>query len=31
MHEDEPAKPAPDKDAAATRSGDDDRNPPVVR
>lgn len=31
MHEDEPAKPAPDGDAAATRSGDDDRNPPVVR
>ena len=31
MSEDEPAPPAQDKDAAAPKPQDDDRNPPVVR
>ena len=31
MREDEPAPPAQDKDAAAPKPQDDDRNPPVVR
>ena len=31
MREDETAPPAQDKDAAASKPQDDDRNPPVVR